>query len=75
MNQFLKDKIKKAISVLEVNKITSASQKEFVEAADMAIKALTKQLEMLEHCEGSCVGCPYVNEEPNNECMHDFIID
>ena len=41
----------------------------------MAIKALTKQLEMLEHCEGSCVGCPYANEEPNDECMHDFIID
>lgn len=73
----IKEKIKKAIVMLEVNKIMSASQTEFAETADIAIKALIKQLEMLEHCERSCVGCPYTNEDNtiSDECMNNFIIE
>ena len=38
------DKIKRAIAVLEVNKLISSSQTEFCESADLAIQALEKQV-------------------------------
>lgn len=38
------DKIKKAIAVLEVNKLISSSQTEFCESVDLAIQALEKQI-------------------------------
>lgn len=38
------DKIKRAIAVLEVNKLISSSQTEFCESADLAIQALEKQI-------------------------------
>lgn len=43
--------IKKAIAVLEVNKLMSASQTEFVEVADIAIKALEMQEKLKEYIE------------------------
>ena len=73
----VKERIKKAIAILEVNKIMSHSQTEAVEALDIAIKALEKQIEMLEHCDGSCVRCPYsdLDNSVSDECMNNFIID
>lgn len=38
------DKIKRAIAVLEVNKLISSSQTEFCESVDLAIQALEKQI-------------------------------
>lgn len=68
----MKDKIKKAISVLEVNKLISSSQTEFCECADIAIKALEMQYKMMEHCEGSCTDCPYWNPK-FDKCMNDLL--
>lgn len=38
------DKIKKAIAVLEVNKLISSTQTEFCKSVDLAIQALEKQI-------------------------------
>ena len=72
----MEEKIKKAIKILEVNKMISSSQTEFVESADIAIKALEKQLEMLRYCdEHGCAGCEYRNPcSKENACMNDLII-
>ena len=63
--------------MLEINKMISSSQTEFVESADIAIKALEKQLEMLRYCDEHkcCVGCEYRNPHGKDEtCMNDLII-
>ena len=72
----MEEKIKRAIAILEVNKLISSSQTEFVESADIAIKALEKQLEMLRYCdEHGCAGCVYRNPcNKGNICMNDLII-
>lgn len=42
----------------------------------MAIQALEKQQEMIEHCDGGCLKYPYNNPSwGGNACMNDFIID
>lgn len=71
----MKDKVKKAISVLEVNKLLSSRQTEFCECADIAIKALEMQYKMIEHCEGACTACPYYNPNFGEHCLNDFIIN
>ena len=67
----MEEKISKAIKVLEVNKMISSSQTEFVESSDIAIKALEKQLEMLRYCDEHkcCVGCEYRNCEYEDESV------
>ena len=42
---------------------------------EMAIQALEKQQEMIEHCDCGCYECPYYNSAVNRGCMNDFIID
>ena len=41
-------------------------------ALDMAIKALEKQIELRENCEGSCIDCKYRGEF---HCANDLLID
>lgn len=41
-------------------------------ALDMAIKALEKQIELRENCEGSCLDCKYRGEF---HCANDLLID
>lgn len=45
--------------------------------AELAIKALEKQIEMKKYCdENDCADCPYQNTSlKDNRCMNDFIID
>ena len=44
--------IKRAIVILEANKILSSSQTEFCECADIAIRALEKQIPKIPNYEG-----------------------
>ena len=48
-----------------------------IEAIQIAIQALEKQIEMKKYCdENDCVDCPYHNISlKDNRCMNDFIID
>ena len=57
--------------------LSNEAAKRVVEARDMAIKALEKQLEMKKYCdENDCSDCPYHNTSlKDNRCMNDFIID
>jgi len=45
------------------------------EALNVAIEALEKQQEMIEHCDCGCYECPYYNSAINGGCMNDFIIE
>ena len=48
-----------------------------IEAIQIAIQALEKQIEMKKYCdENGCTDCPYHNTSlKDNRCMNDFIID
>ena len=48
-----------------------------IEAIQIAIQALEKQIEMKKYCdENDCSDCPYHNTSlKDNRCMNDFIID
>ena len=48
-----------------------------IEAIQIAIQALEKQIEMKKYCdENDCADCPYHNTSlKDNRCMNDFIID
>ena len=48
-----------------------------IEAIQIAIQALEKQIEMKKYCdENCCADCPYHNNSlKDNRCMNDFIID
>ena len=48
-----------------------------IEAMEIAINALEKQIEMKKYCdENGCADCPYHNTSlKDNRCMNDFIID
>ena len=48
-----------------------------IEAIQIAIQALEKQIEMKKYCdENDCADCPYHNPTlKDNRCMNDFIID
>ena len=48
-----------------------------IEAIQIAIQALEKQIEMKKYCdENGCADCPYHNTSlKDNRCMNDFIID
>jgi len=67
--------VKKAIAILEVKKISYERGSEEYKAIELAIKSLEMQYKMMEHCEGSCTGCPYYNSIFGEACMNDFIID
>ena len=47
-----------------------------IEAIQIAIQALEKQIEMKKYCdENDCADCPYHNTSlKDNRCMNDFII-
>ena len=57
--------------------LSDKAAKRVVEARNMAIKALEKQIEMKKYCdENSCAYCPYNNTLlKDNRCMNDFIIE
>ena len=69
------DDVKKAIAVLEAEKLLCERYSEKYMAIELAIKSLEMQYKMMEHCEGSCTGCSYYNSTFGEECMNDFIID
>lgn len=67
--------IQEAIQQLTIQRTFTKGSNAKVEAIDMAIQALKMQQKMMQHCEGSCVGCHYYNPTNGDKCMNDFIID
>lgn len=70
----MQNKIKRAIAILEANKLISSSQIEFCECTDLAIKALEMQYKMIEHCDKGCIACSYTNPHYSGRCMNNFVI-
>ena len=62
---------REAIECLKKNKPTSGYIM-LCEAIDMAIKALEKQAELRENCEGECSDCKYIGKF---HCANDLLIE
>ena len=70
----------KAIKILQRDlqiQLENKALPDGIEAIQIAIQALEKQIEMKKYCdENDCADCPYHNTSlKDNRCMNDFIID